>query len=40
MEANAYDQYIGAEVLLPDWKGEKLMWKFRKRIEYDNINTW
>ena len=27
--ANSYDQYIGDEVVLPDRKSEKPMWKFR-----------
>ena len=25
--------------MIPDWKGEKLMEKFRKRIKYDDIST-
>ena len=25
--------------MIPDWKGEKLMGKFRKIIEYDDIST-
>ena len=25
--------------MLPDQKGEKLMWKFRKCIKYDDIST-
>ena len=25
MAASSYDQHIGAEVVLPDWKGDKLM---------------
>ena len=37
MAANYYDQYIGAEVVLPDQKGDKLMIKVRKRIKYDVI---
>ena len=36
---NDYDQYIGAEVVLPDWKGEKLMGKVRKRVIYDEPST-
>ena len=39
MAANSYDQYIGSEVVLPDWKCNKLMRKFRKRIKYDDIFT-
>ena len=38
-EANSYDQYIGAEVVLPDQKGEKLMGKVRKRVIYDYTIT-
>ena len=37
--ANSYDQYTGAEFLLPDRKGEKLMGKVRKRVRYDDIIT-
>ena len=37
--ANYYDQYIGAEVFLPDRKGEKLMGKARKRVRYDDTST-
>ena len=33
-----YDQYIGAEVVLPDWKDEKLMGKIRKRGIYDDTS--
>ena len=36
MSANSYDQYIGAEVVLPDRKGEKIMGKVRKRVRYDD----
>ena len=36
--ANYYDQYIGAEVVLPDRKGDKLMGKFRKRVKYDDTS--
>ena len=32
-----YNQYIGVEVVLPVWKGEKIMGKFRKRIKYGDI---
>ena len=39
MSANSYDQYIGAEVVLPDQKGEKLMVKVRKRVIYDDTST-
>ena len=35
-EANSYDQYIGAEVVLPDRKGEKLIGKVSKRVRYDD----
>ena len=37
--ANYYDQYIGAEVVLPDRDVEKLMGKVRKRVIYDNTST-
>ena len=37
--ANSYDKNIVAEVVLPDWKGEKLMGKVRKRVRYDNTST-
>ena len=37
--ANSYDQYIGAEVIPPDLKGEKLMGKVSKRIKYVDIST-
>ena len=37
--ANSYDQYIGAEVVLPDRKGEKLIGKVRKRVIYDGTST-
>ena len=33
--ANYYDQYIGAKVVLPDRKGDKLMGKVRKHVRYD-----
>ena len=36
---NYYEKYIGAEVVLPDWKGEKLMGKVRNYIKYDDIST-
>ena len=36
---NSYDQYIGAKVVLPDWNGEKLMGKIRKRVRYDDTCT-
>ena len=39
MVTNSYDHYIGAEVVLPDRKGEKLMGKFRKRVRYDDTST-
>ena len=39
MAANSYDQYIGAEVLLPDWKGEKLIGEVRKHVIYDDTST-
>ena len=32
---NSYDQYIGAEVVLSNRKGEKIMGKARKRVRYD-----
>ena len=37
--ANSYDQYLGAEVLLTDQKGEKLMGTVSQRIKYDAIIT-
>ena len=37
--SNSYDQYIRAEVVLPDRKGEKQMGKVRKRARYDNTST-
>ena len=37
--ANYYDQYIGAEVVIPVWKGDKILVKLRKRIKYDDIST-
>ena len=37
--ANSYAQYIGAEVLLPDRKGVKLMGKVSKRVRYDKTST-
>ena len=37
--ANSYDQYIGAEVVLPDQKGEKLMGKVRELVRYDDTRT-
>ena len=37
--ANYYDQYIGAGVVIPYWKGDKLMGKVRKRFRYDDIIT-
>ena len=38
-EANSYDQYIGAEVVLPDCKDNKLMGKIRKHVRYDDTST-
>ena len=37
--ANSYERYIGAEVVLPDRKGEIRMEKVSKRIKYDDIIT-
>ena len=37
--ANSYDQYIGAEVVLPDRKGDKIMEKVRKRVRYYETST-
>ena len=37
--ANYYDQYIGAEVVLPDWKGYNPMGKVGKRVRYDDTST-
>ena len=39
MAANSWYQYIGDEVVLPDWKGEKLMAKVRKRVRQDGTST-
>ena len=39
MAANSYGQYIGDEVVLPDFKGEKLMRKVRKGVRYDDKST-
>ena len=39
MAANSYDHYVGAGVMLPDCKGEKLMGKPRKQIKYYDIIT-
>ena len=36
---NYYDQYIGAEVLLPDWKGKKIIMNVRKIVIYDDTST-
>ena len=37
--ANSYDQCIGAGVVLPDSKSEKLMIKVRKSVRYDDTST-
>ena len=37
--ANFYDQYIGAEVLIPNQKCEKIMGKVKKRDRYDDKST-
>ena len=37
--ANSYDQYIGADVVLPDRNGEKLMGEVSKRVIYDDTST-
>ena len=37
--ANSYYQYIGDEVVLLDWKGEKIMGKVRKRGIYYDTGT-
>ena len=37
--ANSYDQYIGAEVVLPDQKGEKIMGKVRKCVRQNDTST-
>ena len=37
-EANSYDQYIGAEVVLPDRQAEKLMGKVSKCFRYDDAS--
>ena len=37
--AKSYDKYIGAEVVIPDWKGNKQMIKVSKDIKYDDIST-
>ena len=36
---NAYDQYIGAEVVIPDSKCEKIMGKVRKHVKHDDTST-
>ena len=37
--ANSYDQYIEAEVVLPDQKAKKIMGKARKCVRYDDTST-
>ena len=37
--SNSNDQYIGAEVVLPDQKVEKLIGNVRKCIRYDGTST-
>ena len=37
--ANSYDQYIGDEFVISDQKGERLMGKVRKSIQYDDKRT-
>ena len=37
--ANSYDSYIGAEVVMPDRKGDNRIKKVRKRIDYGDIST-
>ena len=37
--ANSYDLYVGAEVMLPGWKSEKIIGKFSKRVRYDDKST-
>ena len=37
--ANYYEKYIGYEVVLPDWKDEKIIGKVRKCIKYDDKST-
>ena len=34
-----YEKYTGGEVVLTDWKGDKLMRKLMKHIKYDEIIT-
>ena len=36
---NAYDQYIGFEVMIPYRKGKKIMGKIRKCIKHYDIRT-
>ena len=37
--ANLYDQYIGDEVVLPDYNGDKLMGKVRNLVIFDVTST-
>ena len=37
--SKSYDQYIGAEVVIPDWKGDKLLGNVSKRVRYDDTST-
>ena len=37
--ANSYDQYVGAEFVLPDWKGDEIMGKASKRVRYYDTST-
>ena len=37
--ANSYDQYIGAEFVLPGHKGEKLIRNVSKHVRYDDTST-
>ena len=37
--ANSYYQYVGAEFVLPDQKGKKLLGKVRKLVRYDDTIT-
>ena len=35
---DSYNKYIGADVVLSDWKGDKPMGKVKKNINYDDIS--
>ena len=37
--SKSYDQYIGADIVLPDCNDKKIMGKVRKRVRYDDTST-